>query len=302
MSQHHHHHHIEAAADGKSVKSTLVLCIVLNLLFVAVEAAVGFSENSLGLLSDAGHNLGDVFSLAISLLAVGISARAANKHFTYGYKKSTILASLVNAIILMIAVGAILIECISKFRHPEHVSGAAISWTAAVGIVINGLTTLLLMSKQKGDLNMRGAFIHMMMDTLVSLGVVISGVIIIFTGWVVVDAIISLIIAVVIIVSTWSLLKESVSLSLDGVPETVDVDRIESRIKEVDGVVELHHLHVWAISTTEIAATLHVVVAAPDVMEVVKDKIRQIMGSEGVEHCTVECELPGEVCHEHDCH
>ena len=165
-------------AHDPSTRLTLILCIVLNLAFVVVEAIVGFTKNSLGLLSDAGHNLGDVFSLAISLLAVGMAARAANKHFTYGYKKSTILASLANAVILLVAVGAILVECVSKFRHPEAVSGAAVSWTAAAGIVVNGLTTLLLMGKQKGDLNMRGAFVHMMMDTLVSLGVVVSGIVI----------------------------------------------------------------------------------------------------------------------------
>lgn len=288
-------------AHDPSTRLTLVLCIVLNLAFVVVEAIVGFTKNSLGLLSDAGHNLGDVFSLAISLLAVGMAARAANKHFTYGYKKSTILASLANAVILLVAVGAILVECVSKFRHPEAVSGAAVSWTAAAGIVVNGLTTLLLMSKQKGDLNMRGAFVHMMMDTLVSFGVVVSGIVIIFTGWAWVDALVSLAIAVVIITSTWSLLRESINLSLDGVPETIDIDEIEKKVKGIDGVAGLHHLHVWAISTTEIAATLHVVVTDAAVMARVKDDVRHIMGDAGVVHCTVECELPGEVCHEHDC-
>lgn len=298
----HHHHHAAELGSSKSAKSVLAVCIALNLAFVVIEAAVGLSKDSLGLLSDAGHNLGDVFSLAISLLAVNMSARAATKHFTYGYKRSTILASLANAVILLIAVGAILIECVSKFRHPGAVSGAAVSWTAAAGIVVNGLTTLLLMSRQRGDLNMRGAFVHMMMDTLVSLGVVVSGVIIILTGWTVIDAVISLVIAVVIIISTWSLLRESLSLSLDGVPETIDIDRIEAGIRGVGGVVGLHHLHVWAISTTEIAATLHLVVSGADVMERVKDEVKGMMAREGVAHCTVECELPGETCHDRDCH
>ncbi len=285
-----------------STRSILVICIALNLIFVGIEAAVGFIENSLGLLSDAGHNLSDVFSLAISLLAVVVSSRSANKRFTYGYRKSTVLASLANAVILMIAVGAILVECIAKFRHPEHVSGAAISWTATAGIVVNGLTAFMLMSKQKGDLNMRGAFLHMIMDTLVSVGVALSGIVIILTGWVLVDPIISLAIVVVIVVSTWSLLKESLSLSLDGVPANVDVDRIKARIQSVTGVAGLHHLHVWAISTTETAATLHIAVSDCNEMASVKEEVRGIMSSEGIAHCTVECELPGEICHEHDCH
>ncbi len=287
--------------QDKSTRATLVLCIVLNLAFVAIEAAVGFASNSLGLLSDAGHNLGDVLSLAISLLAVGMAARAANKHFTYGYKKSTILASLANAVILFVAVGAILVECISKFRHPETVSGEAVTWTAAVGIVVNGLTTLLLMGKQKGDLNMRGAFVHMMMDTLVSLGVVVSGIVIICTGWTWVDALVSLVIALVIVASAWSLLRESLNLSLDGVPGSIDIDGMEAKVKSINGVAGLHHLHVWAISTTDVAATLHIVVTDAAAMPRVKEDVRNIMAEAGVTHCTVECELPGEVCHGRCC-
>ena len=216
--EHHHlhgHHHAPA-----SLSTVFILCIVLNLLFVIIEAGVGFSYNSLGLLSDAGHNLSDVFSLLLSLFAIQMAKRHGNRHFTYGYKKSTVLASLANAIILLTAVGGILIESFYKLRSPETVSGEAISWTAGAGIVINGITALLLMRNQGHDLNVKGAFLHMAMDTLVSLGVVVSGIIIIYTGFVIIDTLVSLAIAVIILASTWRLLKESLYLSLDAVPES----------------------------------------------------------------------------------
>ena len=168
----HHHHHVPESA---SLNRIFVFCVALNLAFVVIEAGVGFYYNSVGLLSDAGHNLGDVFSLLLALLAFRMAKGHANGHFTYGYKKSTILISLVNAVILLVAVGAILIEAIYRLRHPEPVSGAAIGWTAGIGIVVNGLTAWLLMRDQERDLNVRGAFLHMLMDTLVSVGVVVSG-------------------------------------------------------------------------------------------------------------------------------
>lgn len=170
-----HHHHHEISGLGGSLNRIFIVCIALNLLFVAVEAIVGFIYNSLGLLSDAGHNLSDVFSLALALVAFRLAKYPVSKHFTYGYKKSTILISLVNAVILLVAVGAILIESVYRLRHPQPVSGMAISWTAGMGIVVNGLTTWLLMRDRKTDLNVHGAFLHMLMDTLVSIGVVVSG-------------------------------------------------------------------------------------------------------------------------------
>lgn len=175
---HHHKHHHEHHHAISSLNSIFIACIVINLAFVFIEAGVGFIYNSLGLLSDAGHNLSDVFSLLLSLFAFRMSQYHSNRHFTYGYKKSTVLVSLVNAIILLIAVGAIVIESFYKLKHPEATSGEAISWTAGIGILVNGITAWLLMKNQKHDLNVRGAFLHMVMDTLVSVGVVISGIII----------------------------------------------------------------------------------------------------------------------------
>lgn len=283
---HEHHHNAPA-----SLSTIFILCIILNLLFVVIEAGVGFIYNSLGLLSDAGHNLSDVFSLLLSLFAIQMAKRHGNKHFTYGYKKSTVLVSLANAIILLVAVGSILIESIYKLRNPAPVSGEAISWTAGAGILINGITTLLLMKNQGHDLNVKGAFLHMAMDTLVSLGVVISGIIIIYTGFVIIDTLISLTIAFIILISTWKLLKESLYLSLDAVPETINLDEIEKNISNIPGIESWHHLHVWAVSTTENAATLHVVLKDSSQINEIKHELKHTLAEKGIIHSTIEFEF-----------
>lgn len=299
---HHHHHHISAEhASSPSTMKVFSACIALNLLFVFVEAAVGFACDSLGLLSDAGHNLGDVFTLVLSLLAIKMASLHGNRHFTYGYKKSTVLVSLVNAVILLVAVGAIIIESVYKLRNPEPVNGVAVSWTAAAGIVVNGVTAWLLMKESGDDINIRGAFLHMAMDTLVSIGVVVSGLVMLYTGFYMVDAIISLVIAAVILFSTWSLLRESFFLTMDAVPASVSMDSIEKELSEVPGVKGWHHLHIWAVSTTENAATLHVEIGDPVDMETVKHGLKKCMRKNGVQHCTVECELPGCNCCEQEC-
>lgn len=300
MSHLHHHTH-EHNFVPNSLSGVFVFCIVLNLLFVFTEAGVGLTYNSLGLLSDAGHNLSDVFSLTLSLFAIRMAKRHGNIHFTYGYKKSTILVSLANAIILLVAVGAILIESIYKLRHPEEISGEAISWTAGVGIIVNGITALLLMKNQGHDLNVKGAFLHMAMDTLVSVGVVISGIIITLTGFVIIDTLISLVIALIILASTWKLLKESLYLSLDAVPLNINMKQIESSLSDIPGLEEWHHLHVWAVSTTENAATVHAVIKDLKDMENVKQALKQALREKGIRHVTVECETKDCKCREESC-
>lgn len=285
----------------KSQGGIFIFSIVLNLLFVAVEAAVGFMENSLSLLSDAGHNLSDVFSLVLVLVAFWLSKVHSTKRYTYGLKKSTILISLLNAIILLVAVGAIVFESVHKFYEPADVNGVAVSWTAFVGIIINGLTVLLLMRGQKSDINVRGAFLHMVADTLVSVGVVVSGIVITATGWNVVDPVVSLVIAAVILVSTWRLLFESLKLSLDGTPEGIDIDEVVGVISGCANVRDVHHVHVWAISTTKNALTCHVVVGDISAMEQTKDEIRRRLREAGIAHVTLEIEAAGCHCHEHDC-
>lgn len=298
---HHHHHHHAHAHEGTSLNGVFIFSIVLNLIFVGVEAVVGLMENSLSLLSDAGHNLSDVFSLVLVLVAFWLSRVHSTKHYTYGLKKSTVLISLLNAIILLVAVGAIVIESIHKFYEPADVNGVAVSWTAFVGIIINGLTVLLLMRGQKDDINVRGAFLHMVADTLVSVGVVVSGVVITFTGWNVVDPIVSLVIAAVILVSTWRLLSESLKLSLDGTPEDIDIDDITERMNGCAHVTDVHHVHVWAISTTKNALTAHVAVDDISAMEEVKRDIKQTLAAAGIVHSTLEIEAEGCHCHDRDC-
>lgn len=296
---HHHHHHHHAVPT--TLSGIFITCIILNLLFVAVEAGAGLYTNSLGLLSDAGHNLSDVFSLLLSLFAIRMAMHRSNRHFTYGYKKSTILVSLVNAIILLVAVGAILIESVYKLRHPEPVSGEVISWVAGAGILVNGLTAWLLMKKQGNDLNVKGAYLHMAMDTLVSVGVVISGLIISYTGWEWIDPVIGLCIAFIILVSTWNLLKESLFLTLDGVPESIDMQEVEATINGVPGIESWHHLHVWAVSTTENAATLHIVLKDLEELESVTHTLKHALREKGIHHSTIECERTGHTCGEEGC-
>ena len=291
------HHHDHAASEKlTSLSGIYILTIVLNLAFVLIEAGVGFYAHSLGLLSDAGHNLSDVFSLLLALVAFMLTRVAPRKGFTYGYKKASVLISLLNAIILLVAVGMIIVESIHKFTDPSPVSGAAVSWTAGAGIVVNGLSTWLLHLKKGKDLNAQGAFLHMLADTLVSIGVVVAGVIISLTGIYIIDPIISLIIVVVILASTWHLLSASLRLSLDGIPEDIDPDEIERKILQVPHVESLHHVHIWALSTEENALTAHIVVDRPENIDEAKHAIRAVLAANDIAHATLEMEHHGEQC------
>ena len=300
IMEHHHHHH-DHITQVHSLSGVFVLSIVLNTVFVGVEAAIGLYHNSLSLLSDAGHNLSDVFSLILVLVAFKLSKVHANRHFTYGYRKSTVLISLLNASLLLVAVGAIIVESCHKFVSPSDVNGVAVSWTAGVGIIVNGVTALLLMKGQKEDLNVRGAFLHMAADTLVSVGVLISGMIISATGWNIVDPIVSLIIAVVILVSTWHLFSASLRLSMDGTPEHIEPAEVLRRLCQVPNVTDVHHLHVWAISTTENALTAHVVIPRLELMNSVKCDIKHELEHLNICHSTLEFELSGTSCPDCNC-
>ncbi len=299
---HHHGHHYHApVTKGSPLQGIFIFSIALNLLFVLIEAAIGLIENSLSLLSDAGHNLSDVFSLVLVLIAFYLAKKHSTSKYTYGYKKSTVLISLLNAIILLIAVGAIWIESIEKFYEPAEVNGAAVSWTAFVGILINGATAWLLMRGQKNDINVRGAFLHMVADTLVSVGVVASGIIITYTGWNIVDPVMSILISFVILASTWRLLSESLKLSLDGMPGGIDLGHTVETMCAAEHVKEVHHVHIWAISTTENALTAHVVVDDVARMEEVKHTLRYRLQEAGIQHATLEIEADGSRCCKHEC-
>lgn len=294
MSHNHHHHHHEHSIS--SLNSVFVVAIILNALFVVVEMVVGLYYSSIGLISDAGHNLSDVFSLLLALLAFRLALLPPSKKFTYGYKKSTVLISLVNAVILLVAVGAIVVESVRKIIDPQPVYGAAISWTAAVGIIVNGVTTVMLMRSQKNDLNVRGAFLHMLADTLVSVGVLVSGIIISFTGFYMIDPLIGLAVSAVILISTWKLLSQSVRLTIDGTPEDIDVDDIISDLKQLPGIADVHHVHIWAISTSENAITAHLVLRPGADLEAAKQSARELLKNAGIIHCTLETEFEGTEC------
>ena len=293
MEPHHHHEHNHQLI---SLNKAFSIGITLNIAFVIVEFGVGFYYNSLGLLSDAGHNLGDVASLVLAMLAFRLQKVHPNSRYTYGYKKSTILVSLLNAVILLVAVGIIIAESIDKLFHPVSVDGSAIAWTAGVGVVINALTAWLFMKDKDKDLNVKGAYLHMAADALVSVGVVASGIIITYTGWSIIDPIIGLGIAVVIIVSTWGLLHDSLRLSLDGVPVGIDAQKIQQLIMEQPGVENCHHLHIWALSTTETALTAHIVIDNITQLEEVKQHIKEALEEAGIHHATLEFEDEKTTC------
>ncbi|BCI64243.1 cation diffusion facilitator family transporter [Coprobacter secundus] len=300
MAHNHKHHVHQHTHNIESINSALVIGIILNTLFVVIEAIAGFYYDSLALLSDAGHNLSDVISLILALLAFRLVQMKPTSKYTYGYKKSSILVSLLNAIILLVAVGMILSESIVKIRHPEPIDGNAIAWVAGVGIIINAFTAFLLFRQKGSDLNIKGAYLHMAADTLVSVGVLISGVVIEYTHWYFVDPIIGIVVAIVILYSTWGLLHDSLRLSLDGVPVDINLDEIKGVLLRNEGVEDVHHLHIWGISTTQNALTAHIVVRSTENMEELKHKLKEELYEHNIQHATLELELDSEHC-DHKC-
>lgn len=257
MEHHSHAHHIHAV---ESLNVVYYIAIALNFGFVIVEALAGVYSNSTGLLSDAGHKMIDVFSLLIALFAFRLAASKPSSRYTYGYRKASVLISLFNAILLVCAVCVIVFESVSKLMEPAPVNGAAVSWTAAAGILVSGISALLMMRFQKKDINTRGAFLHMATDSLLSLGVVISGIVISLSGLYVIDPIVSLVIAAVILCNSVRLLGESVRMIIDGVPRGVDYDAVKSLVAGCVGVKAVEELHVWAVSINQTALTARVAV------------------------------------------
>ncbi len=251
----HHHSHNHAVNYGRA----FAIGIALNVLFVVFETIFGWQADSLALLSDAGHNLSDVLGLLVAYGGLYLARLRPNQKHTYGLGRATILAALFNAMVLLIAIGGIVWEAVGRFRHPVPIQGGIVMLVAAIGVVINGITAWLFMSGNKTDLNLRGAFLHMAADVLVSFGVVIAGAMFIWTGWSWLDPAISLVIAVVILWSTWDLLRQALHLSLDGVPGSVTLDKVKNYLVAQPNVIEVHDLHVWAMSTSEIALTVHLV-------------------------------------------
>jgi cobalt-zinc-cadmium efflux system protein len=253
-----HGHAHELTADA--VTARMMIAMILNLSFVAVESTFGFLSNSVALIADAGHNFGDVLGLLCAFAAVYLGRRPPGGKFTYGLGRSSVLAALVNAVLLLLACGAIAWEAIGRIASPPSVAGATVVAVAAVGIVLNGVSAWLLHAGSHGDLNRRSAYLHMLGDAAISAGVLVSGAVILFTGWSWLDPAVSLLIVAVILASTWRLLRDSVHLSLDGVPSGVNSTDVLSYLARQRGVTDVHDLHIWALSTTSVALTAHLVV------------------------------------------
>ncbi|MCY7277021.1 MAG: cation diffusion facilitator family transporter [Phormidesmis sp. CAN_BIN44] len=283
---HDHHNHGQSSHNR-----AFIIGIVLNAGFVATEATFGVLAHSLALLADAGHNLGDVLGLVLAWSASWLVRMRPTQRYTYGLRRSSILAALLNAMILLVAIGGIAIEAIQRFRDPVPVSGGIVIGVALVGIVINGMTALLFMSGRKYDLNLRGAFLHMASDAVVSLGVVLAGIAILTTGWLWFDPVISVVIVAVIFVGTWNLLRDSTNLALDAVPQGVEPLAIRTYLAETPGVAAIHDLHIWAMSTTETALTAHLVMPSGCPDDAFLARIRKELHDRfDIEHTTIQIE------------
>jgi cation diffusion facilitator family transporter len=286
----HSHAHQLSVTD---VNNALVIGILLNFLFVVIEVIIGLHINSLSLLSDAGHNLADVGSLLLSLIAFKLLRVRSNKKYTYGYKKTTVLTSLFNSVVLLVSIGAIVYEAIHHFFHPQPLPGGTIAIVAAIGIIVNGLSAYLFLKNKEKDLNIKSAYLHLLSDALVSLGLVIGGLVIYYTHLYWIDPVLSIVIAVTILISTWNLLRDSFRLSMDGVPKDIDLDQIKKEAM-IDGVKDIYHIHIWAMSTTENAMTAHIILQNGVDKEKecdIKAEIRHKMLHQNIQHVTLETEF-----------
>ncbi len=284
MSSHHTH-------STKNYNKAFAIGITLNIIFVVIEAVYGVLASSLALLADAGHNLSDVLGLLLAWGAFYFSAKPVTEKRTYGYRKITVIASVASAIILLLALGGIVWEAISRFNEPQPIAGMTVIIVALIGVVINTITALLFVSDQKHDLNIRGAFLHMAADAGISLGVAIAGFIYLQTQWQVIDPIISLVIVTIILIGTWELLRDSFNLSIDAVPENIDVQGIKHYLEKHERVLSFHDLHIWAISTTVTAMTVHLIVKTDQLDNQFLMTIQKKLHDDfSIEHATIQVE------------
>ena len=294
MTDHHnhdhskgHHHHARPNSQG----CVFIMTIVLNMAFVIIEFAYGFIANSTALMADAGHNISDVLGLLLAWGAVILTRKPPSKRYTYGLRSTSIMAAFANAMLLLVACGAIAMEAIERFSQPPAVASLTVSVVAAVGIVINGLSAWLLMKGSKEDLNIRGAYLHMAADAAVSLAVAISGIAMFYTGWFMLDPIISLVIVIVILIGTGSLLRDSMRLALSAVPAKINALAIDAYLRQLDGVTEIHDLHIWGLSTTESALTVHLVMPSGHPGDNFLDEIVQTLEERFlIHHSTLQIE------------
>ncbi len=289
---HHDHGHIHAPA---SFDRAFAIGIALNIAYVVAEAGTGIWTGSVALLADAGHNLSDVLGLAVAWGGAALARSAPTKRFTYGLKGSTILAALANALFLLVALGAIVLEAVQRFDDPPVVAGLTVSAVAGVGIAINALTAWLFASGRKGDINIRGAYLHMLGDAAVSAGVVLAGIAIWATGIGWIDPLVSLVIAAIILWQTWGLLRETVEMSLAAVPRAIDYDAVTAALRGLPGVARVHDLHIWPMSTTEPVLTAHLVIPGGSPGDAFLIAARGMLHDRfGIGHATLQVETGGD--------
>ena len=294
----HHDHHGHAPTDfGRA----FALGTVLNLAFVAIEGTAGFLTDSVALLADAGHNLSDVLGLLIAWGGAELAKRPASKQFTYGLRGSSILAALANAVLLLVAVGAITLEAVERLGNPPPVAGGMVMLVAGIGILVNGATAMLFVRGRKSDINIRGAFLHMAADAGVSAAVVVAGGLMLLTGNTWIDPAISLVVVAVILWSTWGLLKDSLKMALQAVPAGIDPEAVERTLAALPGVTRVHDLHIWPMSTTEAALTAHLVIPGGHPGDAFLIELQHRLAHDfRIDHTTVQIELgDGAECRMH---
>jgi len=293
----HAHDHNHAHHAPKNFGWAFAVGIGLNILFVVVEAVYGILANSVALLADAGHNLSDVLGLLLAWGAAGLMRRAPTRRYTYGLGSSSILAALANAVLLLIAVGAIALEAVQRLANPHPVAGLTVIAVAGIGIIVNGVTAWMFASGRESDLNIRGAYLHMAADAAVSAGVVGAGFVILMTGWLWVDPLVSLIIAGIIVWGSWGLLRESINMALHAVPAGIDPVRVRAHLEAVPGVSAVHDLHIWPLSTTETALTCHLVMKKGSPGDTFLVEIaHQLKERFGIAHATIQVETGEAAC------
>jgi len=296
MAHHHHHHghghhHGGGVASPASFTAAFAIGTALNLAFALAELGVGFFANSLALISDALHNFSDVIALLLAWCAAWLCTRRPTASHTYGYRRASILAALGNAALLFAATGAILTEAVRRLLAPEPVATGPMLWVAALGIAINAATALMFVRGRHHDLNVRGAFLHMAGDAAVSLGVVIAAVLIGWTGWLWIDPAVSVAVAAVILITTWGLTRDALNLALDAVPANIDRHAVEAYLASLPGVIEVHDLHIWAMSTTETALTAHLVRPNAGLDDhLLADAAHELAHRFGIRHATMQIE------------
>ena len=284
---HGHHHHHGDVGHGRA----FAIAITLNAVFVAIEFFYGFLANSTALMADAGHNLSDVLGLMLAWGAAMLAKREPSGRYTYGLRSSSILAALFNGMLLMAATGAIAWGAVEQLMAPHPVQGLTVSLVAGIGIAVNGISAWLFMSGSKDDINIRGAYLHLAADAAISLGVLIAGLLVTYTGWAWIDPAVSLVIVVLIMKSTWSLLREALDMTLGAVPGNVDVAEVENFLLARPGVMGVHDLHIWSMSTTDVALTCHLVMPAGYPGDAAIDEIaRGLKEQFGIQHTTLQSE------------